>query len=390
MHTLLQDLGLGDKGRVEEGTSVYYQDRVRSDFWDGDTDPQNREAFRAFHAHMKKIVAESYPDVMSDSPEVMALDQLTFLQWLNQNYPNLHPHIMEYMQLYAWSSFCGGIDEVSAAQMIGFISSETQGILCFPGGNATIAQAMYERIAQDPRKTVLTHKLVIDVRAEKNYTKVTYVDMNGNFTAIKADKVIMSCAKFVAERIVYDMPEDQKAAISMLLYRAYIVANVFVESKQRSPAYEMYCLKGNVPQNPTPRNLHPRPFTDICFGSWSAHDPGPYQILTIYKGIALDGARQFLFNPGIHDSYRNMILKEVQDIFQQSNTKGEIKGIRMTRWGHALPLAQAGLMAKGTFQLINRPINNSIFFANQDNWCNPCFESAAYASMDALKLANLI
>ena len=84
-----------------------------------------------------------------------------------------------------------------------------------------------------------------------------------------------------------------------------------------------------------------------------------------------------------------MIVKEIQDIFKASGTKGEIKGVRMTRWGHALPLAQPGMMSNGFFPMINRPINNRIFFANQDNWCNPCFEAAAYGAMGALQEAGL-
>jgi Protoporphyrinogen oxidase len=389
LHNLLADLDLLDAGRIEESTSVYYQNKVHSNFWDGDTDPNRREDFRSFHNHMKRIAQENYPDIMGDNADVKELDKLNFEQWLNHYYPNLHVHIKEYLQLYAWSSFAGSLDEISAAQFIGFIAAETGGVLAFPGGNAAVAQALYQKIAKAQNKQILTQRLVIDVRTEKNYTKVTYVDTAGKMTSIKAAQVIMACPKFVAARLINEMPEDQFKAIDDILYRGYVVANVFVESAQRSPSFEMFCLRGEMPGYPKPGNLHPRPFTDICFGSWANNDPGPYQILTVYKGIALDGARQFLFNPAAHDRYRDMIVKEIQDIFKASGTKGEVKGVRMTRWGHALPLAKPGLMSNGFFETINRPIGDRIFFANQDNWCNPCFEAAAYGAMGALQMAGL-
>lgn len=54
----------------------------------------------------------------------------------------------------------------------------------------------------------------------------------------------------------------------------------------------------------------------------------------------------------------------------------DIDGLRLTRYGHALPVAQTGGIASGLFERASQSINDKIFFANQDNWGNPCFETS--------------
>jgi hypothetical protein len=63
-----------------------------------------------------------------------------------------------------------------------------------------------------------------------------------------------------------------------------------------------------------------------------------------------------------------------------------VKGYRLTRWGHSLPLARKGLIADGTVAKLIAPIQNKIFFVNQDNWVNPAFECAFSESLTAAQL----
>jgi hypothetical protein len=68
----------------------------------------------------------------------------------------------------------------------------------------------------------------------------------------------------------------------------------------------------------------------------------------------------------------------------------EVAAIRLTRWGHALPLAAKGLIADGTLELASRPLGGRLFFGQQDNWASPCFESAVkagYSASDAARRA---
>ena len=60
-----------------------------------------------------------------------------------------------------------------------------------------------------------------------------------------------------------------------------------------------------------------------------------------------------------------------------------VQDLRITRWGHALPLAATGLIADGTLAAASQPVKDRIFFGQQDNWANPCLETAFKAGMAA-------
>jgi hypothetical protein len=63
----------------------------------------------------------------------------------------------------------------------------------------------------------------------------------------------------------------------------------------------------------------------------------------------------------------------------------DIDGIRMTRWGHALPVAKVGAVASGLADQASQTIEDRIVFANQDNWLNPSFEVAFAAAQHSEK-----
>jgi hypothetical protein len=42
--------------------------------------------------------------------------------------------------------------------------------------------------------------------------------------------------------------------------------------------------------------------------------------------------------------------------------------VRLTRWGHAMQISRPGLIFNGIVETAARPIDNKVFFVNQDNW----------------------
>jgi hypothetical protein len=53
-----------------------------------------------------------------------------------------------------------------------------------------------------------------------------------------------------------------------------------------------------------------------------------------------------------------------------------VRQVRISRWGHALPLARPGLIADGVCDLIRRPLDDRVYFVNQDNWSLPAVENS--------------
>lgn len=383
----LQELNLMGELKLEsaEETKISFQKKLMTDFWKGASDPARASEFIRVDEELKRIYNESFPDIPWTKESAISLeefkkwDSMTFEKWLTLTFGNVHPHVMEYFQLYCWSSFNASIDEISAAQALNFLAAEVAGVLALPGGNAAITQRIYERLNKMlSADSLRAGAMVLRVEAKKeNEVWITYENLQGEIKTISAENCIVASPKFVAKHIVQDLPAEQSALFDKISYRAYIVANAIFEGNFESPAYDVYCLDGLKPNSPTPLNPPKRAFSDVCFGTWAANDLTKNGVLTIYKALPYDGARQFLFSPMAHDKHKSLILKDLPEFLNATGVdQSMMKGLRMTRWGHSIPVAQVNLLASGQLEKMNRPVKNSIFFANQDNWANPAFECA--------------
>lgn len=394
LEKLLVDLNLLENFREEknEESQIFLNQKMVKSFWSGTTDELAKAQFLDIYKDLKDILDNHYPEIpyssdIENQKLVMEWDNISFSDWIQKKWGTVHPHIMEYFQLYAWSSFGGSIDEISAAQALNFIAAETDVICAFPGGNSAIAQALFEKLSANLKPNSLrTQAMVIDISEQDNGLLVTYVNADGDLQCIRTEKCIVASSKMIAKTIIPQMSEIQKKACDEITYRAYIVANILIEKPFESPCFDLFCLEGEMPDSPSALKPPKRAFTDICFGSWSQADVSEYSVLTIYKPLPYQGARQFLFSELSHQKHKKIIQEAITEFLPFFNTnKDKIKGVRLSRWGHAMPLAAKGLINSGILTQARATINNKIFFANQDNWANPSFETAFYSAYEAIQ-----
>lgn len=390
----LKDIGLKDEMKHEtpEETKFTYKKSLMTDFWKGVTDPKNAQEFIKVDTELRRIYEEAYPDIpwTSDSAitkeEYLYLDSITFEKWLELKFGKVHPHVLEYFQLYCWSSFNGSIEELSALQVLNFVAAEVDGVLALPGGNAAIAQRLFDRIQQATTANSLrANAFVLKVqKKENNKIWVTYEDGLGVIKTIEAETCIVASPKFVAKLIVQDLPADQVKLMDDLSYRGYIVGNAIFNQKFESKGFDVYCFEGEKPEMPAAMRPVKRAFSDVCFGTWAQDDDTQNGVLTVYKAIPYDGGRQFLFSPIAHDKHKKIINDELKNFAQTVGVDySALKGLRMTRWGHSLPVANKDLIQSGYLERMSRPLGDKIFFANQDNWANPAFECSFAAALAA-------
>lgn len=390
----LKDIGLFDdlKHETPEETKFTFKNKVMGDFWKGVTDPARAQEFVAVDEELRRIYNDAYPDIpwTNDSAitkeEYLYLDSITFEEWLGQKFGKVHPHIAEYFQLYCWSSFNGSIEELSALQVLNFVASEVDGILTLPGGNAAITQRLFEKIgASTTEGSLRAGAFVLKVQKQNNgLVWITYQDTKGVIKTIEADACIVASPKFVAKIIVPDLPAAQIKLMDDLQYRGYIVGNAIFNKPFTSASFDLYCFEGTKPDMPAAMRPVKRAFSDVCFGSWAQDDKTQNGVLTVYKAIPYEGGRQFLFNPGSHDKHKKIINEELKNFSAAVGLNySDIKGLRMTRWGHSLPVANRNLIASGYVEEMSKPLGGKIFFANQDNWANPAFECSFAAALSA-------
>lgn len=396
-----KETGLHQKFRHEtdKETRYLYQKKMHLDFWKGTSvigtkDESAKKDFIKVEEKLRDIYENSYPDIpwSEDSAisieEYNRLDKMTFKTWLDETFGDLHQHIYEYFQKYCWSSFTGSIDELSALQVINFVASEVDGVLALPGGNAEICQTLFEKLNGElGEDKIRSNAFALNVEEKNNQVWVTYYNaLKKNLITVSAEKVVIAAPKFVARRIVKNLPTLQEKLMDDISYRGYIVTNAYLKTKIQSPSFDVFSFDGVMPESPAAMKPPKNYMTDICFGSWAMEDRGEKTILTMYRPLAFDGARQFLFSPFAHEKHLKKSREELQDFLQSLNlTLEDVESFRLTRWGHSLPFAATGFLASGLDKKLNAPINGKIFFANQDNYVNPAFECSFQAVLDVVE-----
>lgn len=391
---LFRELGIQSEMRVEPAgdAKVSFVKEGLKGIWEGETDPARRASFEEVNLELAQVYSEGYPEIPWKAggdlswEEYAGLDRQTAREWLRTKFPRLHPHVEEYFQLYCWSSLGGSLDELSAAHFLNFVAAETQGVAAFPGGNARIAQALHQKLeAALPPENIQCGAMVLEVKNVAEGVEILFEDRAGKIRLLRAKSAIVAAPKYVARWIVKDLPAARAEAWKALPYRAYVVVNVLLKAKVPSPAFDIFRLEGKAPATPTFGNRTDRPFADFVFGGWAAGDQGGASVLTLYKPYPFEGARSLITSEIGHQRIEEEIEKNLPEVLAGVGMgRDSIEGMRITRWGHALPLAQPGMVSGPALELFSAPHGN-IYFANQDNFVCPAFESCFEAARAAVR-----
>ncbi|MEK7356493.1 MAG: FAD-dependent oxidoreductase [Bdellovibrionota bacterium] len=382
LEVLLKDLGLDKAIRTETGAPVFMNGTYLDDVFQAGVTAKAKADLARVQVKLRDIFENSFPEIplaadAAEAKAVKALDQLTFEAWLQEEFGALDPLVLEFIQLYCWSSFNGSIDELSAAQALNFLAAEVDGVMALPGGNAAVTDALYRRLAKDPTVSLRASSFVVDVDVRGDRVLVCTFE-NKKLRTIEAKHAIFAAPKFLLEKVMPLAPQALLKAASEITYRAYLVANVSLKKPAPADHYDVFCLEGTVPPAPAAMRQSDRAFTDFISGDWATSaSTSESLILTVYRPLPFDGARQFLFHPGAHDKHRDIVLEGLEPVLKPWGlTRQDIEGIRMSRWGHAVPVAQKGFASSVHPMVFETGIGGRLFFAGQDIWANPAIETA--------------
>lgn len=385
------ELGLHRLWRKRTGGDFVELDgRLHDGFWSGATAPRARVQFRAAERYFRHVLNEegglSYPEIPALSSDqrryVDRLDRISFLEHLRSalGVQSLHPHLLTALEHYCWSSFGASSAEVSAASGVNFFAAEFGDILVMPGGNAAVAQRLYERlVAELPPGNLQARATVINLRTSQQGVEIAYEDGDGRLRCLQAKAAVLACPKFVAARIVEDLEPARVAAISRLGYRSYLVANALIDRRLEEVMYDLYLL-GAAAADPrrVKMSADRQKVTDVVFGTY-ARPQANATILTLYRPLPFDGARPEMLADDAYARYRSEFERQLHESILPllKLDKEHVVDLRLARWGHALPVAAPGLIAEGVVDHLRRPFRGRVFFIQQDNWALPALETAA-------------
>jgi hypothetical protein len=293
------------------------------------------------------------------------------------------------IQAYFYSSFDAGWEEISAASGWNFVAAEEYGRWVCPGGNSFLCQAMWEKLAEldhgVPRRCPSRHLRakcrVVDVRLRAgDRVQVTYKDVNGDLRSLLARRVVVATPKHVARHFIHDLEKldpEKTLALGQLNSRAYIVANVLVNARLERDFYDLFLLGDPTafPMSEADASAWRR-VPDVVNGRFADRDDRRRAVLTLYWALPYYRSRFHLIEPAAWTNLAEQLAPQVREIVGLLRIDvADVEQVRMTRWGHAMPIAGVGFIAQGYAEQTRRPIADRIYFVNQDNWALPAVET---------------
>ena len=378
---------------------------IRDDFWSGAGFPEDeRQAFTRYAEVVTNIWDNQYPDIPLSSDPVEAarvrrLDRLTFREDVERRMGiPMTPLLRAGVQSYFWSSFNSPMEDISAAGGWNFVAAEEGGRWVLPGGNARMVYEIWRRLKElehRVRPQCRPHFLrgrcrVIDVRPQGQRVQVSYYDAEENLRSVSARFVIMAGSKHVAKYVLHDLEHwdfEKLQAMNQIDTLPYLVVNVLLNAPIQRDFYDCFLLGDGIHYPMNGEQLQGNPIvTDMLRGDYT--NEGPRSVLTLYWPLSWASARFTLLLDKPWEHYVGLLLPQLRYMLSLLDVpESAIRQVRITRWGHAMPIARPNLIANGTVETAARPIDNKIFFVNQDNWALPAVENSV---LDAKNVTDQI
>jgi len=402
LHAILKELGLLEKGRTKSGDDpVILNNQKIMGFWEGSSSETAKSQCKKIMDHCKHVYNEEkgfiYPDYPTENSrrlkKISALDRISFKKHMEKVVgETLHPHINAALEHFCWSSAGASSDAISAAAGLNFFASEFGGdeIMIFPGGNSAVTEALAERLYKADPSSLRPKSLVFDVQVKNNKVHVHYLNSEGQVKGIEADAAVMACPKFVVKKILNPIEPSRKKAIEKMQYNAYLVANLCLNKSVPADFYDLYMIgDGNTDSTQLMAAAMEQKVTDVVHAAYAKPHPDK-AVLTLYRPLPYPGGRAMVYADTSYEQYRQEFEDQIQSEILPllSLKKEDIAELRITRWGHPLPVAQVGFLSENQPQALRKPFRSRVFFVEQDNWALPAFETAvteAYLTAPKIK-----
>jgi hypothetical protein len=396
LESFYQELGLHHVYRLDDGQQEVELNgtiQVPREFWAGAGLPREEQAAFAEYTDLVTTMAEkNYPEIPlpegRDNQWIIDLDTRTLREDIEAQLTHPVPALLAAaIQAYCYSSFGAGWEEISAASGWNFVAAEEFGRWVFRGGNATMAWKMWRALAADDdpsRRQLRPGSMVVDVRLHPTgRVQVTYLDQNRSVRSLLAKRVVMACSKHVCKYILPDLERldpDKLESMNAILYAAYVVANVLLEAPIERDFYDIFLLgKGTDFPQSAPEAAQWAQVCDLLNGRFTyGPEPGPRSVLTLYWPLPWAAARFTLFEgKATLVNYATNLVPQLQEMLALLDVKPPaLRQVRLSYWGHAMPIARPFFIADGHAERVRRPIEGLIWFIQQDNWALPAVENS--------------
>ncbi len=310
--------------------------------------------------------------------EVVALDQISFADWLDSKGLN-SPRLRWYCDYACRDDYGLRTEQTSAwAGLFYFCSrvrkggEESQPFVTFPEGNGRYVNHFVSKVSQHLRDSALVVEIIPNDEA---IDVVYYNTKTKSANGVRAQNVVFAAPLFTAPFMIRDFAQSPPFDALRFQHNSWFVANLFLEDR---------------PNNNFVRDF-PLAWDNVLYHSRSlgyvtaTHQPGldyGKTILTYFYAMAAEdntAGRQKLFAL----DWREMADVILADLGTAHRNLNEVtKRIDIMRWGHAMISPEVGFIHSGEREKAAKPFRN-IHFAHADLGGVALFEESFHHGLRA-------
>jgi phytoene dehydrogenase-like protein len=315
----------------------------------------------------------------SDAPEVLALDELSMLDWLTQqgwDSSRLH----WYVEYACRDDYGSTLKNTSAWAAILYFAARLQGdsdrsqdVITWPQGNGRIVEHLADRVKPNVLRNKFVYQIVPPSSDGKDQrTRVVTLDSEGGAPkGYLADQVIFAAPQFVAQHVIDNFRQGDHSPRTFQ-YSSWLVANVHLSSRPPESGFPM-CWDNIIYDS--------KSLGYVVSTHQTGSDHGP-TVLTWYYSLADEipaESREKLLRLQWSD-WADLVLTDLQ--IAHPDIREWVERIDVMTWGHAMVQPYPGFVWGKHRQAAAKP-DRSVHFANTDLSGIALMEEAFYHGVRA-------
>lgn len=321
--SLYRDLGMEMKPLPHPTESVWTPGG-----WKTLEEGPQKEAVERLQKVMKDMLAgPDYPliPLQKASKKAIALDDLTYHDWLAKDYPEYIPMAEE----YCWTALGGPCKKISAYVGVSSLSELVTPIYALPGGNAAVAKKLAEKVGSD---RLMTGQSVFRVEPDG---RVGFFDThaeNPQVRCIQADHVALACPYYFGARLIPWADAKATGIMRSMEYGSYMVVNMCFDAPVFRQAYDHWAPGNDVWAD----------FVDADYTTGKA--VGDATVLTVYAPFRDVAAGRVALLQGDGAGLARKVVDDIQT--RVGFPKEHLKEVRITRYGHQIFCSRQGVVRR--------------------------------------------
>jgi protoporphyrinogen oxidase len=309
---------------------------------------------------------------MISDPALITLDKVTFAEELKAFDPKMQLVVDSLLRSYNAASS----DQISALAGYAMVEDLFEPCYAFPGGNAAITRALAERLNLDAPKRVQRNTFVWSVEITECGARVTYSDKEGQLHLAHCKHVVLATPPMVSARILKNVDNACKALLLSFKYGSFLVANLLLDKPSFKGDFDNWFIEPALT------------FTDVMIANQALSKEDQQksdigQVLTLYQPYSPGTEGRPLLFVGDRQAFAKSLLSQMQPLADHLDS--HLVSVVLSRWGHAMPVANQGYYSR--IGKLNAQRHPSFSIAHSSTQDYACAEAAIAAAKKASKAA---